>query len=384
MIKKTGFLLPRSVLYPTINFDLLEGMRTGLEANEQPDITITTDNIGIGANDQQIYNSCERMLMDGYTVIAGYVNPNTALKLQSLFSSANAIFLCIDAGYQFMLPDPQVLPNVISVSLQGTLCCRASVTLAMNAGFDSFAFTSSFLDAGYRPGYAYARAIEKGGAAINFNHVATLRRQDFTIEPLTTFITNEPQSAIIAAYCGDMLYDFCAHASKSGATFNNLFVSPFMLEETWLEQSVYPGADMHGVVTWAKDLDNPVNTRFKKSLEDKGRVPNIFSVLGYETGQIVAQLSRNGKQGAAGVAALGDWAYESPRGTVSIDGHTHQTIPPLYYAKGIRNEANGHCKLQVTSMIDQVTAHWTGLQEDIHSLTGSTTNWFNTYPCIES
>ena len=384
MIKKTGLLLPRSVLYPSINFDLLEGMRTGLEANEHKDVTITTDNIGIGANEQHIYNSCERMLMDGHTTIAGYVNPATALKLQPLFASANAVFVCIDSGYQFMLPDPQVLPNVIFASLQGTLCCRATATLAVRAGFESFAFTSSFLDAGYRSCYTYARAIAEGGASVAFNHVTTLKRKDFSIEPLVTFITEEPGTAIVAAYCGDMLSDFCEQAGRSDVPFNNLFASPFMLEETWLEQSDYPGSDIHGVVSWGKGLDNPVNISFQKSLEEKGRIANIFSVLGYEAGQIIAQLSQSGLQGAAAVTALAGWQYESPRGTVYIDAATNNTVPPLYYAKGIRNEANGKCKLTITSTVDHVQEQWSNLQEDIHALTGSTTNWLNTYPCIES
>jgi len=385
MIKKTGLLLPRSVLYPSINFDLLEGMRTGLESNDQNDITIVTDNIGIGTNEQYIYNSCERMLMDGCSVVAGYVNPATALKLQPLFEAANAVFICIDSGYQFMLPDPQVLPNIVYVSLQGTLCCRATATLATSAGFNSFAFTTSFLDAGYRPSYSYSRALSDEGAKIVFNHVSTLKRKDFTIEPLTTFLTNEPQHAVIAAYCGDMLQDFCEHAAQSEHFSSPLFASPFMLEETWLEKSAYPGTDLHGTVTWARDLDNPVNTAFKKSMETKGREPNIFTVLGYETSQLLAELYRNGKAGRAAVDSLKGWSYESPRGTVSIDATTNQSLPPLYYVKGVHDVLTGKCKLQLSgTTVSNTTEQWDLLQQDIHALTGSTTNWTNTYPCIES
>lgn len=385
MIKKTGLLLPRSVLYPSINFDLLEGMRTGLELNDQNDITIITDNIGIGTNEQYIYNSCERMLMDGCSVIAGYVNPATTIKLQPLFEAANAVFICIDSGYQFMLPDPQVLPNVVYVSLQGTLCCRATATLATSAGFNSFAFTTSFLDAGYRSNYSYSRAIVEEGAEIVFNHVSTLKRKDFTIAPLTTFLSSEPQHAVIAAYCGDMLQDFCEHAAKSEHFANPLFASPFMLEETWLEKSDYPGTDMHGTITWARDLDNPINIAFKESMAAKGREQNIFSVLGYETGVVLAALFQNEKRGKNAVDTLKGWSYESPRGTVLIDALTNQSVPPLYYAKGVRNELTGKCKLQVSgTTVDNVEEQWNLFQQDIFALTGDTTNWTNTYPCIES
>ncbi len=384
MTKKTGLLLPRSVLYPSINFDLLGGMRAGLEANESTDIQVVTDNIGVGSNDQQIYNSCEKMLMDGCAVVAGYVNPNTALKLQSLFASANAVFICLDSGYQFMQPNPQVLPNVIFVSLQGTLCCRAAATLATRAGFTSFAFTSSFLDAGYRSCYTYSRALTEEGAEVVFNHVTTLKRKEFTIEPLTTFLNHEPQHAVLAAFCGDMLQDFCEQAAKTQNFTGHLFVSPFMLEESWLEKSDYPGVDMHGAVTWARDLDNDANASFRKAMETQGRGQNVFSVLGYEAGMIINTIFQKEKQGAEAVNELKGTTYESPRGTVLIDAETNQSLPPVYYVKAIRNEQNGKCKLQIMGVTGNAHEQWELLQEDISSLGEESTNWLNTYPCIES
>lgn len=381
---KTGILLPRSVLYPAISFDLLDGLRAGFAADGSGELSVATDNIGVGANDQQIYNSCERLLLDGCTIVAGYVNPATALKLQPLFASVGAVFICMDSGYQFMTPSQQVLPNVITVSLQGLLCCRATADMAVAAGFSSFAFTASFLDAGYRPAYVYARTLEENGAGVVFNHIPSLKRRDFSLEPLKAFLAAEPQHAVLAAYCGDMLTDFCAHAGNGNAIARGLFVSPFMLEETWLEQSDYPGTDLHGTVTWARGLQHAENLDFCTTMEKKGRKPTIFSVLGYEAGQVTARLVKAGS-GTVAVDALKGWQYGSPRGSISIDAATNQSLPPLYYAKGVRNEANGKCRLEITGRVAHTDKLWGGLQDDIHSLTdGASTNWLNTYPCIES
>src|SRR6201989_3537398 len=96
---KAGLLLSRSVIFPTMSFDMMNGLKQGLADNGIKDVEIKVENIGLGADGKQVYASCEKLLFDGCTIVAGYVNPITAEKLEPLFAGANAIFLALDAGY---------------------------------------------------------------------------------------------------------------------------------------------------------------------------------------------------------------------------------------------------------------------------------------------
>lgn len=374
-----GLLVPRSVLYPAINFDILEGLRAGLGGAGT--VKVVTENIGVAANTDMVYAACERMLMDGVPVVAAYVNPVMAVSLQPLFAGANALLIVLDSGSHFLTGEKK-LPNVVFLSLHNALCNRIVTQEALDAGFRTFSFVTSFYDAGYRPAYAIARTIERAGASIVFNHVTALKRKDFTLQPLTGFLGNEPGHALIASFCGDMAIDFCAHIGAHPVAPGSLFGGPFMGEETYVSRMAYPGTDMTVCIPWSRLIRSDSNRTFLRLLEERGRIANIFSLLGYEAGMIADAVLQSGQSGEKVAGWLTAQTFDSPRGNLGIDTATQQSIAPVYIA--VLTDDNGTCRLELQREVNNTQQQWALLQEDISDFAGPSSDWLNAYPCLES
>ncbi len=382
MSKKVGLLLPRSAIYPTMSFDLMGGLKWALESCGITDVEIKTEGIGIAADGKLIYTMCEKLIFDGCEIVAGYVNPVTAEQLKPLFEGANALFIALDGGYQYPA-SLTAMPNVITLSFQGTLCCRIAGATAVAEGCRNMAFTGSFYDAGFRGIHALARGLEDAGGAITFNHITKLKRSEFTLEPLAQHLKEHATDGVLAAFCGDMLQDFFAGASAENLFENHaVYGSPFVGDEVWLAQSAYPGVDIKTFVTWASGLDNTANLQFKQKMAEKKLRYNIFSVLGWEAGQITAA-ALGAEDIDDRIRILEGLKYTSPRGEVVIDAATHNCDAPVYEAWIKRDEATGNCILIPVKESPLSDDQRQKLYEDIRNFAGPATSWQNAYGCLD-
>ncbi len=380
---KIGLLLPSSVIYPTINFDLINGLRSGLASWGVSDVEIRTESIGVGGRDKEIYNQCEKMLMDGVNIIAGYINPMTAEKLNGLFVNANAILLSLDAGYHYP-SSLNKLSNTFYISLQGALCCRMVTKLATDDGAKKIAYTGSFYEAGYRSAYAFSKALNDVSGTITLNHITQLKRVDFTIEPLQQHLNSEDTDAVFASYCGDMLQDFYNGAADCDVFKKHpVYAAPFAGEQQWLDQCVYPGTDIKVCVPWARQLENEENARFVQVLSQKKQSANVFSLLGWEAGTIIASITHIDDPDDA-LAQLEQTVFQTPSGAAKFDAATHLWHAPVFNALVRKNADTGMCILSVVGESDQTEVQRQRQYDDIRNVNGSFTSWLNSYACLES
>jgi|GEM_PF-4070559 len=141
---KIALLLPRSVIYPSLSFDIMDGFKQslknmGLEGYHE----IVSAGIGVAAKHEEIYDHCEQFLLSGTDVIIGYMNPLAAEFVHPLFESSGKTLIVLDSGYHF--PKFQKLSHAWFISLQGSLCTRVIVQKAIEDGFRNFAFSCSFM-----------------------------------------------------------------------------------------------------------------------------------------------------------------------------------------------------------------------------------------------
>jgi branched-chain amino acid transport system substrate-binding protein len=383
MNKTIGLLLPRSVIYPSIAFDILAGLRESLNDAGLTDAEIKTESIGLGADDKMIYSACEALLFQGVSVITGYVNPTSAEKLAPLFTSAGALFISLDAGYHFPTSTKKLSP-VFYLSLQGALCVRTITAIALEEGKKNMAYAGSFYDSGYRGPYAFHKSIEEGGGTVTFNLITPLKRADITLKPLENNLKTTEVDAVFASFCGDMLQDFCAAAATDNVfKDHSLYGSSFTGEEQWLAQSLYPGRDIKVCVPWASDFKNDSNIHFTELLKNKNKNVNIFSLLGWEAGMVISKIVAVSDIATA-INNLEGFEFNSPRGKVKLDAATHQCYAPVYEAWIKKDDTTGNCKL-LSSIESAVTEEQRiKLEEDINSIAGPTTSWFNAYACLDS
>jgi branched-chain amino acid transport system substrate-binding protein len=379
---KIGLLLPRSVIYPSINFDIVDGMRAGLLHKGCDQHQFVTASIGIAAKNDEVYARCEQLLMDGVDTVVAYVNPSTAEFIHPLFTGSGKTLIVLDSGMHF--PSAEPLTHAFFVSLQGALCCRVSARMAVRSGIFSNAFTCSFYDAGYRTSFAFTDSLDRAGGNIVFNHITALKRSEFTLEPLANHLQENPSHGVLAGFCGDMAEDFFK-AGKELDLFAKYTIwgSPYMTEELWLDKMPYPGGNMKTSVTWARSLDTPVNQNFMQALNKPGKA-NIFSVIAWEAGTLIAEAAQD--LSIEGTTAK--WAgsnFEGPRGKLFVNPETHFVEAPVYLAEVVKQPDNEFCRLIIRSEADCTEDERQLLQENIVLLSKEVLNsWYNAYPCLDS
>jgi len=372
---KIALLLPRSVIYPSISFDIMDGFRQslkniGLEGYHE----IVSSGIGVAAKHEEIYERCEQFLLEGADIVIGYINPIAAEFVHPLFQSSDKTLLVLDSGYHFPAFQGK-LSHAYFISLQGSLCTRVIVQQAIEHGYKNFAFTCSFYDAGYRTSYVYSKAVEEKGGTIGCNHITSLRREDFSIAPLTDYLQHEEKTAMLISFCGDMAEDFFSRSSEIKGN-HSIYGAGFSAEELWLKKIAYSGTDWNSAVPWSQNLQTPENEVFvstlNKNKEDKA---NIFSLLGWEAALFIGMENFE----------FDNISIDSPRGKVCMNSENRFTEAPVYYATVSRDENTGNCLLTNVRNASVTEVERESLKINIKAMQNVEANtWLNAYACLES
>lgn len=372
---KIALLLPRSVIYPSISFDIMDGFKQslknmGLEGYHE----IFSAGIGVAAKNEEIYGLCEQFLLDGTDIIIGYMNPFSAEFVHPLFEASGKSLVVLDSGYHFP-KFRQKLSNAWFISLQGGLCTRMITQKAIEDGFRNFAFSCSFYDAGYRPSYVYAAAAEEKGGSIVFNHITSLKRSDFTLKPLTEFLEKENNTAVLTTFCGDMAEDFFAESSES-SEYYKVYGTGFTSEETWLGKIPYPGYEWNTAVAWARDLKIPENETFVRIMDGiRYGKANLFSLLGWEAARFIGLENTD----------FDGMTIHSPRGNVYMNTDNGFSEAEVYYATVSKDEETGNCLLTDIQAASVTETEREALERNIDYIrTVEANTWLNAYACLES
>lgn len=379
-----GILLTRSTYYQTIGFDLYEGLRSGLKHLGRSDIRIVSENIGFGADKQQCYRSAEKLLLEeNATIVIAYIGHQTAQLLRPLFLAANKILIVLDAGANLPQEWP-ICPNIIYHSLHNSLGASLAAKQAVNDGYKTAGMVTGYYDGGYLHTYSIAKGFEDNGGKISFNHATGYTPEDFSIAPLKEHLNSYPNSALLSIFSGDFIQWYF---EKIKNTFDSenlpIYLTPFGLEETILAETDYPNQNIKGIAAWSKKIDSIENNIFIETMESVGRVPNLFSLLSWESATIAVEtlkLIEKHKNNIAQITTdLQALTFESPRGKIRFDTKTNTSISPLYNVAIISNE-NGKCELELEGITTEVKEHFEILtNQELHN---STSAWYNSYVCI--
>ncbi|WP_205944125.1 ABC transporter substrate-binding protein [Pedobacter sp. HDW13] len=314
-----GILLPRSTYYQTIGFDLYEGLRSGLKHQGRSDVRIVTENIGFGAEKQQCYRSAEKLLLEeNVSVVIAYIGHRMAQLLRPLFLAANKMLIVLDAGANLPNEWPSC-PNIFYHSLHNALGASLAAKQAANDGLKSAGMVTGYYDGGYLHTYSISKAFEEKGGAITFNHATGFRSEEFTVEPLKEYLAQYPDSALLSIFSGDFVQWYFEGIKKSFDGQNlPVYLPPFGFEEMMLADTEYPGNKIKGIAAWSKKLVSDENEAFMDTITAAGRMPNLFSLLGWEGASIalkVLDLIETYKNSIPQVVnGLYEFEFEGPRG----------------------------------------------------------------------
>lgn len=381
---KIGVLLPRSTFYPSMSFDIAEGIKAGFKHLNREDIEIAIENIGFGAEKQVCYQAAENLLLkENVQIVVAYVGQRTAQLLRPLFISANRLLIVLDAGANM----PQEWPssnNIIFHSLQDSLCCWMSAKLASRDGNKTGGMVTGYYDGGYLHTLAITQSFVNGGNTITFNHATGYTDTDFSMEGLSQHLEKNPDACLLSLFSGDFAEWYFAGLQEHIQDENpKIYTSSFLLEESMLAKVPYPNKQIKGVVAWSKELENKQNHDFIAEIEDLGRDATIFSLIAWEAAYLTVEcirlLDENKKKVNLAIQQLSNFQFEGPRGLIRFDSKSNHTLSPLYEAEIIADE-NGMSKLKIIGELKNLDTEFEEMKQ--LDLNGVVSGWFNSYACI--
>ena len=383
---RTGILMPRSTLFPSLRLDILNGLKENLKKQGLYEkIKLFTDNIGFGVNEQEIYTKAEKMLLqDDVDIAIVCADTRIAEMLQPLFTSSNKILLMVNFGVNF--PDNwQPAPTTITHSLN--FCMHAGLTAKLAALETNKKAINvvSYYDGGYRQCFSMLNSHQANGGIPVFNHITNIKLEAFTLQPVEAFLEgNADVNTLLCLFAGDQAERFYPEVSPLQKKFNlSLYVSPMMFDASLKDSlpSDFSIEKVKGYVPWHPTLENSGNKLFKETYSvATGNSVNYFSLLGWETGLIVSEIIRQKNSGntnaKAVVKLLTEKMFDSPRGWMKIDPATQQSYGPAYLAI-----CNKNFEITIKEEINNIEQEWkefTGSK--LHP--GESSSWRNTYLCI--
>lgn len=369
-----GVLLPRSVEYPSMAFDLLDGIRLNFKRLGLTDYQVHTENIGFGENPEINYGAAEKLVLQhDVQLIIAYATSLNAETLYAFAETINKPILFIDAGMEVFEAPPHRLCR--HITLQGLMACRILGDKA-SRNAEKVITASSFFDGGYRSSWVFHESVVKNGGSIVGHYVSHHMPEEFQLQTLEQQILNSEAKSVTAAFSTYFVELFMKKLQQTGQAARNIpfYCSPFMADEQLLHTIPFPDAMMHTVVPWSTSLDNAENKIFMETVKkEKNKTANIFHLLGWEAALAAQKII------AENINAVDGWSFESPRGTVSFHPETHNCYAPLYEGRIERN-VEGNCWLNVQRPV--------AVEAEQHRILhfskpeGTYSRWKNNFFCI--
>lgn len=384
MQQTIGLLLPRSTFYTGLSFDIFEGVRSSVRQLGYENIRIATENIGFGTDKQLCYKAAEQLIMhENATVVLAYIGHRMAQVLRPLFQASNRLLIVLDAGANVPHEWPETA-NIIYHSLHNSFGSWLTAKRAVSDGFSQGGMVTGYYDGGYLQTWGLCSGFLAAGGSIAFNHATGYNKDDFSMLPLKEHAEKHPEGAFLSIFSGDYVqWYFDGLKEVFGENHLPVYLPPFAQEESMLKDAVHPGGSIKGIAAWSLYLDNAENKIFTEAIEHTGRIPNLFSLLGWE-GAVLAvhannlmQERRNNVQQVSD--AMNAFSFQSPRGKVSFHAPTRHTLAPLYETSILKDE-NGTCKVVIEKQMENILPDF---EEFVTIPTeNAISGWYNSYTCI--
>ncbi len=375
MSTRIGILLPRSVEYPSISFDILDGLRIHLRKLGLNDVSVHTESIGFGEDPEATHAAAEKLVLNSdIDFLIAYCTSLNAENLYTFSTSTGKPILFLDAGMEHF--DQPSHPNCHHLTLQGTHAC-AMLGHAAGTQYQQVMFACSFLDGGYRGNWFMNEAATKAGAKITGHYVSLYKEEDFSLAILEDVRKRtEGDAAVLTSFTTYLTGYFLNHLKNASPELKNspFYCSPFFAEEQQLDNSPFPDTNMSTIVPWARSIESTDNQVFMDAIKkEKNKTANIFHLPGWEAALVVQQFI------AGGASSINGMSFNGPRGNVQFHPETHCAYAPLYEGKIVAAD-NGNCRLVLSNVLD-VTAE-THHANFVQKPEGDFSRWKNNFFCI--
>ncbi|MHB8207456.1 ABC transporter substrate-binding protein [Mucilaginibacter sp.] len=381
---KVGVFVPYSGIYRNLRSDFLNGIDAAIPEVLKKDIVFQPEFIQTGSTKQVEDAFRKLVLFESVDLLTGIVSTSI---LVNLIQSINTEKIpCIINNLGGYIPIETLSSPYLFYNSMHVWQSEWAIGKWMQNRFGGVPAIGTHI---YDSGYSMHECFRIGTVASSADEC---RLHVLKLEGLQGFADTTPLIEIFKQE--QPSYAHIILSSKEGTEFINKFnsdaisdtmpisVSPFMVND----DNVFDcnkSTEIINAIAWDYNIDNLENVRFKNNYEQAFYTkPNVFSLLGYETGlAITAALDKlnNGHPDKDKLTeALKQTYIDGPRGKIAINTIGLNTQQPIYI-RSAKIDGNNH---QINNEVVDIV---NGIEWNDNTLTSARQgnhSWQNPYLCV--
>jgi branched-chain amino acid transport system substrate-binding protein len=295
-----------------------------------------------GPNPAQAKRLAEELLVRNKVAVLGglYLSPEAAAAAPAINETKTPALLFNAASPSLMPASPWFVRLGQNISVPARLGAEWAKGLGKARGYT--------VVGDYTPGHdteaAFVEAFTASGGQIVGKDRVPLNTVDFA--PYAERIANaDPDVLEVFIPPGAAAVGFIKALAARGLTQKILIIGQGEAEDSDLHLFDDSVVGFHSIIYYSSTLDDAENNALKATLQKKfgaGVLPSTFTLGAYDGLELVRRMLE-GQQGkpfdaAAAMASVRGFAWKSPRGPVTIDAATRETIQNFYVRRVEKKE----------------------------------------------
>lgn len=277
-------------MFPALAKDFLDGIKLSLHSLLGKDIIpkFFIEGVGTASEDTVILAAEKLLLQEEVDLTIAFCSIFRLKELTALFNAYKKPLIHLDLGGR-ILKKEHISPYIVHHSLHLWQSAYAAGGHAVKAYGKKVAVVGSFYDSGYQLTESFVKGLEEHGGNVGSYWIGPMDYQSESYETMIREIMRINPDFIFALFSHKeaiKVFEALSQSELNGKT--PILVTPLMTDEKMNSQN-YQLENVISVGTWSFDDENHLMTQFILSfVEEYGEKPNIISLLGYETGQLIA------------------------------------------------------------------------------------------------
>jgi len=379
---KIGVLLSRSNVYPEIGKNLIEGLKLHLDQekknNERFQYELVNEEIGYGSPMMAQDRSQKLILENKVDLVVGMINNEVVGWVKDIFLKYQKPLIVINAGENFLnrsLNNPYIFYNTLNLWQSNWAMGQWAKAHLGKKGLIAVAQ----YDSGYDALYAFQAGFEEAGGQIVQACINCAQNgEDHTSDTIKAIQELQPDF-VFGFYHGPEAIRFIKAYKDAGLNKQiPLVTAGFAVDEDLLPEQGSAALGIKSYLTWGCNLPHPGNKHFVKAYRKAtGQNPRPFSVLGFETAQLITgalEITGDKQELHQGICQV---KFLGPRGELKMDQETKSSVTP-HYLREVQLEG---LSVVANQVIDQLKlAH---LDETYYNTDDKLkSGWLNPYLCV--
>ncbi len=370
---RVGILLATSSINPEYSESFLNGVQLAFDGktDENTRFELITETVKFGYPSQAIKKTQSLIQNNRVNSLISLVNTDVADRISEITERSRIPMVVANAGENNPGNNLRSNPYLFFSSLD--LCRNSALSgkLMVNKFGKSISIVSDIHDCGYDTIYSFQAAVEQAGGEIT-NKLINDRTDPAFYDRTINQLEKEKSDALFLLMNKREATVFLRTYQNNGLKIP-IVTTSFVTEKSMTLQLGNAANDLYHVSSWIKELDNQNNSHFVNAyIKQFTSDPDQFSFLGYQTGQVIAEIrSINYK----GLSTPHFHLKNSPTGNSTVNTQTGCIEQDAYLCKTTK----GSFSLTANAVIHQIDStediekSFITDNENIHS------GWLNPY-----